>query len=81
MVPVGGLDLQQQILKSDRVIHIDGPFEVLREEQVQIPAGKWQEPSALMWRRDYELAVELGQFHCSDSAIGKDGNSRTRMVR
>ena len=34
--PFGWLDLQDQVVKADGVIPVDGSFELLREDQVQV---------------------------------------------
>lgn len=36
--PFGWLDLQDQAVQADGIIPVDGSFELLREDQIQVPA-------------------------------------------
>jgi hypothetical protein len=38
--PFGWLDLQDQVVKGDRIIPVNGSFELPREDQVQVPAHR-----------------------------------------
>ena len=41
--PADRLDLQDQVVKADGVVLVDGALELLREDQVQVPARAGQE--------------------------------------
>ena len=69
--PFGWLDLQDQIVKADDISPVHGSFELLREDQVQVPARAGQEGRALLRGRDSELAVELGHIVLGEKCVGR----------
>jgi hypothetical protein len=57
VAPPARFDLQDQVVKVDCVVLVDGALELFRENQVEVPAWAGQECGATLRRRNLELAV------------------------
>ena len=67
--PAHRFDLQTEILNTNRVVAIHRPFELQRQDQIQIAAAARHERVA-RWRRRYlKTTVELGDIAPSQKCI------------
>ena len=69
--PDGRLDLQDEVVKADGVIPVDGSFETLREDQVEVFARATQECGATLRSRNLEPAIELDDVMLGKKCVGR----------
>ena len=68
--PTHALDLQVQILKTDRVVAVHGAFRLHREDTLQIAASAAAEGMTTLRRRDLKTAVERSDVVFPQKRVG-----------
>ena len=69
--PAHRLDLQAQMLETDRVVAVDRALELQRENQIQIPAATRHERVARLRRPHLKAAIKFGDVVLAQKDIGR----------